>query len=531
MYVIGIEGTAHTFGAGIVTGEKIISNVKHTFVPKVGGIHPREAAIHHFEHAPSIISASLREARLKMSEIDLVTFSMGPGLGPCLRIAATSARSLALSHNKPIIGVNHPLGHIEIGRKLGDSYDPVILYVSGGNTQVIAHGNGRYRVFGETIDIGIGNMLDKLARHMGFPFPGGPEIEKMAGKGSKLLDMPYSVKGMDTSFSGILTAALSYLKKGETPEDVCFSVQEYSFAMLVEVLERAMKHLGKSEILLTGGVALNSRLRKMVEIMGTDAGARIVSTPQEYCMDNGAMIAEAGMRMYLSGARHLMQDTGTRQDFRIDEVDAPWVMSSSPETEAFSGSEGILQPAVYHGRNGILKTRLPKTYRHHDLDENIRYSRLRNETSLLSGMRSAGIPVPMLLDIDFVQHSMTTGRIEGMTLRDYLVQTGSPGNLPHDLGVIIGKMHEHGISHGDLTTSNVIFSEKLYLIDPSMGKTAASLEELAADLVMLEESFRSAHGVMPELWDLFRASYEKECKRGSEILAACEAIKGRRRYV
>ena len=155
---------------------------------------------------------------------------MGPGLGPSLRVVATAARALSIKHSVPIIGVNHPMGHIEIGRFVSGAYDPVMLYVSGGNTQVIAHLEGRYRVFGETIDIGLGNMLDKFARDIGIPFPGGPVIEQLALSGEKLIDLPYSVKGMNTSFSGIYTAAKNALSKGAGKGDVCFSIQETAFA-------------------------------------------------------------------------------------------------------------------------------------------------------------------------------------------------------------------------------------------------------------------------------------------------------------
>ena len=210
----------------------------------------------------------MNESSLSIKDVDLIAFSMGPGLGPSLRVVATAARSLSIKYSIPIIGVNHPMGHIEIGRFVSGAYDPVMLYVSGGNTQVIAHMDGRYRVFGETIDIGLGNMLDKFARDIGIPFPGGPVIEKLALSGEKLIDLPYSVKGMNTSFSGIYTAAKNALSKGARKEDVCFSIQETAFAMLVEVTERALDYLGKKEILLAGGVAMNKRLRSMFKMMG-----------------------------------------------------------------------------------------------------------------------------------------------------------------------------------------------------------------------------------------------------------------------
>ncbi|MGC8609079.1 MAG: KEOPS complex N(6)-L-threonylcarbamoyladenine synthase Kae1, partial [Thermoplasmata archaeon] len=255
MIVLGLEGTAHTISCGIVSEDRILSNVSSMYVPENGGIHPREAAEHHAEHVASVIRESLKMAGVSPTDLDVISFSMGPGLGPSLRVTATAARTLALKLKKPIIGVNHPLGHIEIGRRVTGAYDPIMLYVSGGNTQAIAHINGRYRVLGETLDIGIGNMLDKFARLSGINFPGGPKIEVMAEKGKNLLDLPYSVKGMDTSFSGILTAAKRYLETGYDINDICYSIQETAFSMLIEVIERAVYVSGKSEILLAGGVA------------------------------------------------------------------------------------------------------------------------------------------------------------------------------------------------------------------------------------------------------------------------------------
>ena len=236
---------------------KVLSNVIDMYRPPQGGLHPREAANHHAEVVAGDIEKAVSDAGISLKDVDLVAFSMGPGLGPCLRVAGTAARALALSLDVPIIGVNHCISHIEIGNAMTGCTDPCLLYASGGNTQVIAYSDSRYRIFGETQDVGIGNMLDKLGRDLGLGFYAGPTIEKLALDGDKLLDLPYSVKGMDIAFSGILTAAMAYKEKGCRLEDICFSVQETAFSMLTEVTERAMAHVGKSEVLLGGGVAQN----------------------------------------------------------------------------------------------------------------------------------------------------------------------------------------------------------------------------------------------------------------------------------
>ncbi len=325
MYVIGLEGTAHTAGVGIVSSEgEVLANVKSVFTTEAGGFRPRDAAAHHAREFPRLISEALKAAGIGPKELDLVAFSQGPGMGPCLRTTAVAARTIALSLGIPIVGVNHCVAHLEIGRLRTGAEDPVMLYVSGGNTQVIAFAAGRYRVFGETLDIGIGNMLDKLAREMGLGFPGGPKIMELARRGRKLLELPYSVKGMDVAFSGILTAAKAHLRRGERPEDVAFSVQEYAFAMVVEAAERAMAHLGKEEILMAGGVALNERLREMARTMAEERGASYHCPEPEFLPDNGAMIAWLGYLMFSSGIRMELEDTSIRQNFRTDEVEVTW---------------------------------------------------------------------------------------------------------------------------------------------------------------------------------------------------------------
>jgi N6-L-threonylcarbamoyladenine synthase/N6-L-threonylcarbamoyladenine synthase/protein kinase Bud32 len=325
MIALGIEGTAHTCGVGIVDEHgNILANEIKMYRPETGGIHPREAANHHAEHVVPMILKAVEGANIGMEDIDLVTFSQGPGLGPCLRTVATAARALSLSLHMPIMGVNHCIAHLEIGRVKTPARDPVLLYASGGNTQVIAFANGRYRIFGETLDIGIGNMLDKLGREVGLGYYAGPKIEKLAKGGRKLLEIPYSVKGMDMAFSGILTACLAYKEKGESLEDICYSVQETTFAMLTEVTERAMAHVEKSEVLLGGGVVQNKRLQEMVLRMAEDRGARMFVPDRTLCMDNGAMIAWTGLIMYQGGIRMSLEDTAINQRFRTDEVEVSW---------------------------------------------------------------------------------------------------------------------------------------------------------------------------------------------------------------
>ncbi len=322
MICLGLEGTAEKLGVGIVTSKgEILANVGKQHFPKEG-IHPREAAQHHADNIRDVLEQALTGADLGLNDIDLVAFSKGPGLGPCLRVVAVVARTISLKEQIPIVGVNHCIGHIEIGRLATGVEDPVTLYVSGGNSQVIAFDGGRFRVFGETLDIAIGNCLDHFARNIGLGHPGGPKVEKLAKKGS-YIPLPYVVKGMDLSYSGLLTASLEAAKDNRL-EDVCFSLQETAFSMLVEVTERALAHLEKESVMLVGGVGVNSRLQEMLGVMSDEHGADFSVPSRDLLGDNGAMIAWLGSLMYNSGVRHDIKDTMVKQKFRTDEVKVTW---------------------------------------------------------------------------------------------------------------------------------------------------------------------------------------------------------------
>ena len=325
MICLGIESTAHTLGIGIVDSSgRILSNIRDMYIPLRGGIHPREASDHHMAVARKLYDNAIKEAGIRNSEIELVAFSQGPGLPPCLRVGSVVARVLALKLKIPIIGVNHCIAHIEIGKLKAGFKDPVTLYVSGGNTQILAFTEGRYRIFGETQDVAIGNAIDQLAREMGFPHPGGPKVEKLASKG-KWTELPYVVKGMDTSFSGILTAAIEKLNNGVRKEDVAYSFQEVAFSMLTETVERAIAHTEKNEILLTGGVAANKRLQKMLRIMAKERGSKFAVVPKYLAGDNGAMIAWTGLLAYISGQRQSIGDTKINRYWRTDQVEVTWI--------------------------------------------------------------------------------------------------------------------------------------------------------------------------------------------------------------
>ena len=330
-YCPGIESTADDFSVGIASFKgEILANVMDAYLPEEGGIHPREAAQHHSQVAAKVIMKAFEKAGIKPKDITVIAFSQGPGLGPCLRTGATAARALATYLKVPLVGVNHCVAHIEIGKLVTKAKDPVTLYVSGGNTIVAAYEAGRYRIFGETLDIAVGNCLDVFARNAGLRqkkgLVFGAMVEKFAEKGEKLIPLPYSVKGMDLSFSGLLTAAIQLLREGKYRlEDICYSLQEIAFSMLTEVTERALAHTEKPEVLLTGGVAANRRLQQMLKAIAEEHDARFCVVPKEYALDNGAMIAWTGVLAYKHGLTISVEESVVKRKWRLDEVDVPWV--------------------------------------------------------------------------------------------------------------------------------------------------------------------------------------------------------------
>jgi len=324
MICLGIESTAHTFGIGICDSKgRILANERSVYKPKKGwGIVPMDAGKHHEKTRDEVLEKALKKSGKKMEDVDLIAYSRGPGLPPCLYKGLELAKNLARKYKKPLIPVNHCVAHIEIGRLTSKFKDPVIVYVSGGNTQIISFSESRYRVFGECMDIGIGNALDKFGRSVGLDFPQAPKIEQLARKGN-WIDLPYVVKGMDLSFSGIVTECIKKHERGEPLENVCFSIQEVFFSMLSEVTERALAHLGKDQVLLTGGVAVNERLQKMLGTMCKERGGKFAVVPREFAGDNGAMIAWNGILDHKNEIKKEKADVDSR--WRTDDVDVPWI--------------------------------------------------------------------------------------------------------------------------------------------------------------------------------------------------------------
>ncbi|MBP2172905.1 bifunctional N(6)-L-threonylcarbamoyladenine synthase/serine/threonine protein kinase [Methanococcus voltae] len=563
---LGLEGTAEKTGVGIVTEDgEVLYNNTIIYKPPLQGINPREAADHHAETFIKLLKDAFNNVNPK--DIDLVAFSQGPGLGPSLRVTATAGRALALSLNKPIIGVNHCVGHVEIGKLTTPAKDPLTLYVSGGNTQILAYVGNKYRVIGETHDIAIGNCLDQFARSCGLPHPGGVYIEQMAKKSKDNLEnrgnylkLPYTIKGMDLSLSGLLTAAIKKSKDtsgNHTLEDVCYSLQETAFAMLTEITERALAHTNKSEVMLVGGVAANDRLKEMLQKMCNEQNVDFYVPEKQYCGDNGAMIGWLGILQYKNGKRTDLADTKIMPNYRADMVGVNWINNEDnikineaqrliPENLIGKGAEADIEIIDYLGNKSIKKTRIVKGYRVNELDILIRQRRTVKEARFLNNVKNLGICTPTVYDVNKDENSIIMEFIDGVSLKDYILSNYPPNNpnlknLLIRVGESIAKMHNENIIHNDLTTSNFMVSQdnglcnesniKLYVLDFGLAKYTDVFEDRAIDLIVLKKALISTHyKQFDEIWNNILEGY-KISKDYDKTLKMIDKVEKKGRYL
>ena len=523
MRVLGLEGTAWAASAAIYSTEsEHIEMETRPYRPESGGIHPREAAEHMAEAMPTVIAAVLESAD---GDIDAVAFSRGPGLGPCLRIVATAARTMAQRLAVPLVGVNHMVAHAEIGRHRSGFDDPICLNASGANAHVLAYHRDRYRILGETMDTGIGNAIDKFTRHLGWSHPGGPKVES-AAEGGEYLELPYVVKGMDFSFAGITSAAIAAVDDGAAVEDVCFSLQETIFAMVTEVTERALSLRSATELVLGGGVGQNRRLQDMLRTMCADRGAEFYAPEARLLRDNAGMIAVLGARMAANGAVLEIEDSTVDPDFRPDDVPIPWregatdLPAASTTVDPLQGAEATVRAT--DGR--LVKTRQPKRYRHPDLDERLRGRRTAAEARLTSLARRIGVPTPVVFDVDPVTGTIEFETVGSADLRDRF----EPDRI-RAVGRHLATLHAEGIVHGDPTPRNVrVGRDRTYLIDFGLGYHSDHVEDRAMDLHVF---LQAATGTADDPDQCRAALLEGYRERGdSTVLDRLADIEGRGRY-
>ncbi|MFB6093646.1 MAG: bifunctional N(6)-L-threonylcarbamoyladenine synthase/serine/threonine protein kinase [Halanaeroarchaeum sp.] len=522
MRVLGIEGTAWAASAALYDDESDEVTIEtDAYRPESGGIHPRESAEHMREAVPAVVESILARAD---GPIDAVAFSRGPGLGPCLRVVGTAARSLAQTLSVPLVGVNHMVAHLEIGRHQSGFDSPVCLNVSGANAHVLGYRNGRYRVLGETMDTGAGNAIDKFTRHVGWSHPGGPKVEEAARDG-EYVDLPYVVKGMDFSFSGIMSAAKQATDDGVPVEDVSRGLQETMFAMLTEVAERALSLTGRDELVVGGGVAQNGRLQEMLRTMTEQRGADLHVPEDRFLRDNAGMIAVLGAKMAAAGQTVAIEDSAIDSDFRPDQVPVTWRESESVEapidrSDTVRGAEAV----VSIEGEVVRKRRTPKTYRHPALDERLRRERTVEEARLIHDARTMGVPTPVIEDVDVPETTLLMERVGDRDLRDALST-----DRVRDVGTHLATIHESGFVHGDPTTRNVrVDGSRTYLIDFGLGYYSHDVEDHAMDLHVFEQSLG---GTADDPEALIAAAEDAYRETGDQaVLDQVRAIEERGRY-
>ena len=527
--VLGVEGTAWAASAAVfdVETDEVVIHTE-AYEPDSGGIHPREAAEHMAEHLPDVAERALATASEWADgadpPVDAVAFSRGPGLGPCLRLAATTARSLSQRLDVPLVGVNHMVAHLEIGRHQSGFADPVCLNASGANAHVLAYRNGRYRVLGETMDTGVGNAIDKFTRHLGWSHPGGPKVEAAANDG-EYVELPYVVKGMDFSFAGISSAAKQAVDDGVPVEDVCRGLEETVFAMLTEVSERALSLTGAAELVLGGGVGQNRRLQGMLESMCDQRGADLFVPEDRFLRDNAGMIAVLGATMARVGDTLPIPDSRIDADFRPDEVAVTWREKEGPrrtggEATRVQGAEAT----VDIGESVVEKDRSPRAYRHPDLDARLRRRRTREEARLLHEARGEGVPTPVIHDVDPREGALVMERVGDAELRSVLDEERVRAVAEH-----LARLHGAGMVHGDPTTRNVrVDDRRAYLIDFGLGYYSRDPEDHAMDLHVLRQSLA---GTADDAETLGSAVVDAYAAVGeSAVLDRLREIEGRGRY-
>ncbi|MGC8538493.1 MAG: tRNA (adenosine(37)-N6)-threonylcarbamoyltransferase complex transferase subunit TsaD [Candidatus Micrarchaeia archaeon] len=319
MLVIGIESSAHTFGVGIVDGERIIANEKSSYNVGTWGMIPSKVAEFHISNARATLERAVERAGIDLEEIEGVGYTMGPGIGPCLQVGELTAKTIAAKLNIDIVPVHHGIAHIEIAKKFAKLKAPIALYVSGGNSQIlklVEKPTKHYAVLGETFDIGVGNMLDNFARSLKLNPAWGSSVAKLA-EGGKYIPLPYTVKGTDFAFTGLLTSAVEKIGKAD-PKDIAFSLQETAFSMLCEATERSLLLTNSRELCVCGGVAQSKRLKEMLSDVAKENGARFGYAPDEFNADNGAMIAYAAEKLIEKGISVPVKKCGIEQKYRID---------------------------------------------------------------------------------------------------------------------------------------------------------------------------------------------------------------------
>ncbi len=318
MIVLGVETSCDETSVALVEDNTVIANLVYSQIQvhkKFGGVVPEIAAREHLKRLPILFSELINQTNLNIEKIDGIAVTKGPGLIGALLVGVSFAKGLALRYKKPLVGINHIIGHVYANYIAYPELKPpyIVLMVSGGHTLILkVEENNNIKILGRSVDDAVGEAFDKIARLLGLGYPGGPEIDKIAKNGNpnafnfpkpKIYDPDYNF-----SFSGFKTAVLYEIKRlikngyndNDLPiADLAASAQEVMIDVLLHKVTKAARDNDLKNIVLAGGVAANSRLREKIQSLSEEFNFYI--PPLEYCSDNAAMIARAGLEKIKSG--------------------------------------------------------------------------------------------------------------------------------------------------------------------------------------------------------------------------------------
>lgn len=317
-YILAIETSCDETAAAIIkNGTEVVANVVASQIEshkRFGGVVPEIASRHHVEQITIVLEETFQQANMTVDDVDAIAVTEGPGLVGALLVGVNAAKALAFAHNKPLIGVHHIAGHIYANRLLEEFTFPLLaLVVSGGHTELILmQEHGKFEVIGETRDDAAGEAYDKVARTLDLPYPGGPQIDKLAQMGKEVIAFPRSwleEGSYDFSFSGLKSSVINTIhnatQRGEVlkKEDIAASFQASVVEVLTEKAKRAANEYNVKQVIVAGGVAANQTLRSALKEKFEEGPVKLLIPPLWLCTDNAAMIGAAGSIAYNLGHR------------------------------------------------------------------------------------------------------------------------------------------------------------------------------------------------------------------------------------
>lgn len=313
IYVLGIESSCDETSASVVkNGREVLSNIINSQIKiheAYGGVVPEIASRCHTEVINQVTKQALKEANVKIEDIDVICPTHGPGLVGALLVGVSYSKGLSFATNKPLLGVNHIEGHIAANYITHKNLKPpfICLIISGGHTHLVkVKDYTSFEILGKTRDDAIGEAFDKIARVVGLGYPGGPKVDKLAKDGKNIIQLPIThLENMDFSFSGIKTAVINLNHKNPNIDkaDLCLSFEKIATDMLENNIKKAVNATKINKIVLAGGVSCNSYIRNRLDQLAQKENLEMYYPEPKLCTDNAAMIAAAGYFNYIKGKR------------------------------------------------------------------------------------------------------------------------------------------------------------------------------------------------------------------------------------